>query len=109
MSWIGSAVTLSSDEMDYVRGVVVDVIYSQSRFEITHAIVAIDLGDDFPTVYQPIRLGLLRAKTEPNTFSVQGSRDAIAEVLPEFVEYETNVARAGSRALAPFPRSSRIH
>ncbi len=100
---------LSSDEMVYVRGVIVDVIYSRPLLRITHAVVAIDLGNDFPTVYQPIRLGLLRSMAEPNTFAVQGSSEAIAETLPDFMEYEINVARAGSAAPEPFPRSCRTH
>lgn len=100
---------LSSDEMAFVRGVIVDVIYNRSLLEITHAVVAIDLGNDFPTLYQPIRLGLLRSIAESNTFAVQGSSDAIAETLPDFLEYEINVRKAGSRAPAPFPRSSRTH
>ena len=106
---MGSAVLLTSDEIAHIRGVIVDVIYNRSLLEITHAVVAIDLGDEFPTLYQPIRLGLLRSMAESNTFAVQASSDAIAERLPDFMEYEINVARAGSAAPEPFPRSCRTH
>jgi hypothetical protein len=100
---------LNSDEMVLVRGIIVDVIYNRPLLRITHAVVAIDLGDDFPILYQPIRLGLLRSMAEPNTFAVQGSSDAIAETLPDFMEYQINIGRAGSGAPEPFPRSCRTH
>jgi hypothetical protein len=107
-SWVGSVVTFSSDE-DCLRGVVVDVVCSRPSLEITHAVVAIDLGIDFPTVYQPIGVGLLQSAARSNSFAVNGSRDAIAEVLPGFVQYEINVVKAGSQVMAPTPRSCRIH
>ena len=100
---------LRADELAYIRGVIVDVIYNRSRLEITHAVVAIDLGNDFPTLYQPIRVGLLRCMAESNTFAVQASSDALAERLPDFMEYEINVAQGGGQAPAPFPRSCRTH
>ena len=107
-SWVGSLVMISSGE-DCLHGVIVDVVYSRSRLEVTHAVVAIDLGLDFPTVYQPIRVGLLQTLAESNTFSVYGSRDAIAEILPGFMHYEINVAKPGSKSMAPIPRSCRTH
>lgn len=107
-SWVGSIVTISSDE-DCLHGVIVDVLYSRRRLEVTHAVVAIDLGLDFPTVYQPIRVGLLQPLAESSTFAVHRSGDAIAEILPGFMQYEINVPKTGSQAIAPIPRSYRIH
>lgn len=108
-AWVGSAVMLSSDEMADVRGVIVDVVFNRSTCEITHAIVAIDLGQDFPMVYQPIRLSMLRPADERGLLFVQGSSDALVETLPSFMKYETNVVRSDRRIRAPFPRSTRTH
>ena len=106
--WVGSAVTVSSEQMLFLRGVIVDVVFNRSSLEITHAIIAIDLGSDFPMLYQPIRLGLLRRVSESGHYVVQGSQDAInSERLPDLVEYGVNMACADTHA--PLPQSSRIH
>lgn len=107
-TWVGSAVTLYTDLVAEVQCVIVDVVVSRTC-EITHAIVAIDLGWDFPTLYQPIRVSMLRPTEQPGLFSVQASSDALAEKPPGFVKYEANVIRSGRPVKAPFPQSARIH
>ena len=108
-TWVGSAVRLSSDEAADVQGVIVDVAFDRATCEITHAIVAIDLGWEFPTLYQPIRVSMLRFMKQPGLFYVQCSSDALAETLPEFMKYEANVVRPDRRVKAPLPQSTRTH
>ena len=85
------------------------MVINRATCEITHAIVAIDLGSDFPTVYQPIRVSMLRSMAQRGLFSVQGRSDALAEELPRFMKYEVNVGRSGRPVKAPLPQSRRTH
>jgi hypothetical protein len=92
-----------------IHGVIVDVIYSRPCREITHAVVAIDLGLDMPTVYQPIRLGLLRSLALSGALALVGSAEMSDEMLPGFLEYELNLTMPGAKSLLPLPRSTRTH
>jgi hypothetical protein len=98
---------LHADELAYIRGVIVDVIYNRSRLEITHAVVAIDLGNDFPYPKSTNQAWVVAVHGRSQTPPCRRSSDAIAKTS-RLHEYEINVAQAGPQAPALF-RSRRTH